>query len=65
MSKEQKTVLTEEEKGAKVLQLNKELLETKARKKASNSAFNDELKRLQAEIVDLIIDKRAPKEEIE
>lgn len=38
----------------KVLQLTIELLETKQRKKDSNAAFNDEIKRLNAEIAELI-----------
>lgn len=39
---------------AKVFQLCSELEETKKRKKQVVSAFNDEIKRLQAEIKDLI-----------
>lgn len=39
---------------AKVFQLCTELEETKKRKKQVVSAFNDEIKRLQAEIKDLV-----------
>ena len=39
---------------AKVFQLCSELEETKKRKKQVVSAFNDEIKRLQAEIKDLV-----------
>jgi polyhydroxyalkanoate synthesis regulator phasin len=38
----------------KVLNLTKELIETKKLKKDSSKGFNEEIKRLQAEIVDLL-----------
>jgi hypothetical protein len=46
--------MTETNNQAKVFQLCTELEETKKRKKQVVSAFNDEIKRLQAEIKDLV-----------
>jgi hypothetical protein len=46
--------MTDSTKQAKVFQLSTELEETKKRKKQVVSAFNDEIKRLQAEIKDLV-----------
>lgn len=46
--------MTDTNNAGKVFQLCTELEETKKRKKQVVSAFNDEIKRLQAEIKDLI-----------
>ena len=46
--------MTDTHNQAKVFQLCTELEETKKRKKQVVSAFNDEIKRLQAEIKDLV-----------
>jgi len=46
--------MSETNNAAKVFQLCTELEETKKRKKQVVSAFNDEIKRLQAEIKDLV-----------
>jgi hypothetical protein len=46
--------MSETNNEAKVFQLCTELEETKKRKKQVVSAFNDEIKRLQAEIKDLV-----------
>lgn len=55
MSKQTETkALSKEEVAAKVLQLSIELHETKDRKKASTGAFNEEIKRIQKEIDELI-----------
>ena len=46
--------ISQEEKQAKVYQLNVELADVAAKKKSMMGGFNDELKRLKAEIKDLI-----------
>jgi len=54
ITKTEDTQATEAEINAKVYRLTEELLTTKKLKKSSNQAFNDEIKRLNAEIKELI-----------
>lgn len=52
--------MTQTSKEAQVYQLVQELEETKLRKKAAARGFNDELKRIQAEIKELIEKEEEP-----
>lgn len=54
--KETKVTVVETSKEEKVFQLTVELLDTKQRRKDSNKAYNDEIKRIQGEIEDLLAD---------
>jgi hypothetical protein len=53
-----KETIKEATKEEKVFQLTVELVDTKQRKKDSNKTYNDEVKRIQDEIEDLLADDK-------